>query len=336
MGQVEEKLSSGTSEQQCLEIDAINCTATSTIDDISLSIDGIYLTLDLPSDATDRIHQFIAEAKKEPWNGIQPRHSRFYEAGFRAYLNEVLNWEPSGASAFVCETGAKRPGAKNTAFRWNPSKCASMMVAGTVFHDYLGIPAAHLLDATVSGIDLALDIPHARVDGQAISYPKMTLTENRFSAGRTMYLGAKSGKTRIVIYDKKAEMVAANSKLGTHLGELKEPIPSHDLLRIEIRLKPSSTILLKELEALSNPFQNVRVHSRPTNLTDLEDSRFDLARYEGLPRAVSKFPPAAKKAFYRKLKKAGGPKWWVPEAAWSKQYPPLIDNFVLPLATYSA
>lgn len=332
MGQV-------VSDSQCGSASAVNCPEpTATVAEARLSIDSIYLTVDLPAEATERIHKFIAEIPKSskviPQYPFQARHSRHYEAGFRAYLNDLLVWEPSGGSAFVCETGPKRPSAKNTIFRWNPAKCDSLSIAALVFDNYLGLYPACLLDSTVSGIDLAVDIPGARVDDQAISYPKMQLVENRFSSGRTMYLGALSGRTRIVAYDKKAEIVSSNSKLGTYLAELKEPVPAHDLLRIEMRIRPSPAPLLSDLVGLANPFLKLRVHARPQDLTRLEDIAFMLARHEGLPRAcaLARFTGAERKAFWRKLAKAGSPGWWHPEAIWESQFPSLAAEFLGPFA----
>jgi hypothetical protein len=328
------------SDSQSASASDVNCTAPTitAVAEARLSIDSIYLTVDLPAEATERIHEFIADIPKSskiiPAFPFHTWHSRHYKAGFRAYLNDLLAWEPSKASALVCETGPKRPSAKNTIFRWNPAKCDSLSVAAIVFNDYLNLSPAYLLESTVSGIDLAIDIPGASVDDQAISYPKMQLVENRFSSGRTMYLGALSGRTRIVAYDKKAEIVSSNSKLGTYLAELKEPVPAHDLLRIEMRIRPSPAPLLSDLAGLANPFLKLRVHARPQELTRLEDMALALARHEGLPRAMAlaQFTGAERKAFCRKLGKAGSPAWWHPEGIWESQFPSLAAEFLAPFA----
>lgn len=178
-----------------------------------------------------------------------------------------------------------------------------------------------------------------RVDDQALSYPQMRLIENRFNSGRTMYLGGKSGATRIVAYDKRAEIHASNSKLGTYLEEFKEPVPLHELLRIETRLKPrqlldqASPLGLLELINMPNPFSKLRVHAVPKNLARAELLAITLARHEGLSRVLdlATFTPAEAKSFLRKLKKAGAPSWWRPEQMWEQQFPVLIHNFLMPL-----
>jgi hypothetical protein len=320
------------SEQQPKCSDAINCTGP-IVDELRLSIDGIYLNVTLEENMVERIKLFVEKTlpalQSDNSSAGQPRrwHQRRYTHGFIAYLNDALKWEPIGATRFHCATGPKSAGYKNTHFNWNPAKCDSAFVAGIIFDGYLNIPPSVLLNSTVSRIHLALDVPKARIDDQAFSWPKMTEVENRYSKGRTMYLGARAGATRIVIYDKRAEIHKSNSKLGTFLAPLHELVPAHELMRVEIRLKPSMPLV--ELVTLANPFATLAVQGRAADFTPLEDSRFDLALHEGFSRATSIFNPAEKKAYTRKLKKAGGPSWWEPEPVWEQQFPLLVDAFLM-------
>src|ERR1700722_9339126 len=215
---------------------ATDCKILAGVEDVRLSIDAISVNVDLPSTMKAKIEKFayaigthVAEGSGKYKNPFHRFSDRFYTTSLKAYLNDLLAWEPTGASAFVCQTGSKRPGSKNTRFAWNPSKCDSVTVAGIVFDGYFNIPPTCLIDATISSIHLAADIPHAKVDAQAFSYPQMRHTKNEFSAGRTMYLGVKSGKTRIVAYDKRQEIKEANGKLGRNLAEIKEPGPIQDV-----------------------------------------------------------------------------------------------------------
>ena len=341
---MEAKSATLSSTVASIETNAIDCTIA-TVDDVRLSIDAISLNIDLPPNWITRVDEFINDFSKDvPHGAAKYKNSfhriydRYYRTGFRAYLNDLLAWEPTGASAFVCQTGSKRPGSKNTRFYWNPSKCDSATVAGIIFDGYLNIPADCLINSTVSSIHLAADIPKARVDDQAFSYPKMRVIENWFSSGRTMRLGIKSGKTGIVVYDKRDEIKASNSKLGTFLAELKEPVPTHDLLRIEVQLKPTSLLNpalpmgLMELITLPNPFSKLGVHAVPAHLNRDERLALTVARYEGLRRALylAEFTPAEQKSFLRKLQKAGSPIWWKPEQLWEQQYPLLIDDLLTP------
>jgi hypothetical protein len=340
VGQIEQGLVDLSSANTFFEAGAANCKVTTTVEDVRLSIDAISLNVDLPPDMVARIDEFIKEFTSQGASKYKtPFHRHFdrnYKTGFKAYLNDLLAWEPTGASTFVCQTGSKRPGSKNTRFAWNPSKCDSATVAGIIFNDYLDIPPTCLMVATVSSIHLAADIPNVRVDDQAISYPQMRRTENKFSSGRTMYLGVKSGKTRIVAYDKREEIKASNSRLGAYLAEIKEPVPPHDLLRIEAQLKPSSLLdhalpmQLPELIDLPNAFSKLKLHAVPSNLTREERLTLSLARYEGLKRAVhvAELTSAEKKAFIRKLQKAGSPIWWKSQQIWEQQFPLLIHEFL--------
>jgi hypothetical protein len=326
-----------------LGVSANNSTSGFALDEVRLTLDGVGLSVDLTPNMIARIDEFInsgpeGDLQSTPYykKPFRKCHTRHYRTGFRAFLNNVLAWEPTGASAFVCETGSKRPGTKNTRFSWNPSRCDSVDVAAIVFNDYLQIPSTCLNDSVVSSIHLAVDIPNARVDDQAFSYPKMRLTENKFSAGRTMYLGMQYGETRFVAYDKRDEIIKSNSKLGAFLGALKESVPHHDLLRIEAQLTPKTLsgypMHISELIDLHNPFLKLRVHAIPNTLSRDEKLALYLARYEGLRRArhVAQFTSGEDKAFLRKLGKAGAPSWWKPEQIWEQQFPPLIDNFLTP------
>ena len=344
MGQIDSKSVVDSVATEVQEADEISLIGAN-LDDVRLSIDGLSLNVDLPPEMVARIYKFVNEMSTYVPQGAaiykNPFHrfyDRYYGTSFKAYLNNLMAWEPTGASAFVCQTGSKRPGSKNTRFSWNPSKCDSATIAGIIFDGYLNIPADCLIDSTVSSIHLAADIPKARVDDQAMSYPKMRVVENRFSSGRTMRLGIKSGKTGIVVYDKRDEIKASNSKLGTFLAELKEPVPTHDLLRIEVQLKPTSLLNpalpmgLMELITLPNPFSKLRVHAVPAHLNRDERLALTVARYEGLRRALylAEFTPAEQKSFLRKLQKAGSPIWWKPEQLWEQQYPLLIDDLLTP------
>jgi hypothetical protein len=342
VGQIGQGLVDLSSAKPFLEAGAAHCKISTTVEDVRLTIDAISLNVDLPAEMVARIdgfiNQFTSQGASKYKNSFHRHYDRNYRTGFRAYLNDLLAWEPTGASTFVCQTGSKRPGSKNTRFAWNPSKCDSATVAGIIFNDYLDIPPTCMMGATVSGIHLAADIPNAEVDDQAFSYPQMRRSENKFSSGRTMYLGVKSGKTRIVAYDKREEIIAANGKLGTFLAGIKEPVPPHYLLRIEVQLKPSSihdhasSMGLPELNDLPNPFAKLRLHAVPTNLTRDERLALTVARYEGLRRALhlANFTPAEEKSFLRKLKKAGMPNWWKPQHIWEKQFPPLVQEFLTP------
>jgi hypothetical protein len=326
----------------------INCKTNTTVDDVRLSIDFISINVDLPPEMVALIEKFISDIAKNTSAGetkhTSPFHryyDRYYRSNCKAYLNNILAWEPTGASAFICQTGSKRPDAKNTRFAWNPSKCDSVTVAGIIFDGYLNIPPSCLLDATVSCIHVAADVPKVRVDDQAISYPKMRRVENRFSGGRTMYLGVQSGHTRIVAYDKRNEIKSANAKLGNFLSEIKEPVPAHELLRLEVQVKPHSLVdfalpmTVSELGDLPNVFAKLKVHSVPANLERAERLAVMLARHEGLRRAVevAEFSSAEEKAFFRKLAKAGPPSWWKPETIWTAQFPSLAQKFIAPFMT---
>jgi hypothetical protein len=95
-----------------LQFNAINCTDGPTIDDVRLSIDAISLNVDLPSISIAHIEQFVHEISDGTPKYKTSFHrfkDRFYMTGFRAYMNDQLAWEPTGASAFVCQTGSKPP-----------------------------------------------------------------------------------------------------------------------------------------------------------------------------------------------------------------------------------
>jgi hypothetical protein len=275
-------------EHQAMCSDVIIYTGP-TVDELPLSIDGIYLNVQLEENVVERIRCFVDKKLLKCDNSTagQPRrwYTRRYTHGFYAYLSDSLKYEPIGTTKFHCATGPRVAGCKNTHLNWNPAKCDSYYVA-SIMEDYLQIPAGDLLDATVSRIDLALDVPKARIDDQAFSWPKMQQVENRYSNGRTMYLGARAGATRLIIYDKKAEIHQTSKKMGSYLEHLHEPVPVHDLMRIEIRLKKLS-MPLSELITLPNPFVKLAVQVRATDFTPLESSRYDLALHEDLARASS-------------------------------------------------
>jgi hypothetical protein len=317
--------------------DAIDCTGP-TVEELRLSIDGIYLNVEFEDDIVDRIRSFVDKTlptmKNDSHVAASPTRwfQRRYTHGFLAYVRDLLKWEPVGATRFHCATGPTSAGYKNSHFHWNPSKSDSTFVAGIILDGYLNIPPHALFNSTVSRIDLALDVPKARIEHQAFSWPKMRQVQNWYSNGRTMCLGAMAGATLIEIYDKRAEIQKSNSRLGSFYAPFHEPVPAHALMRIEIRLKKLSIPLL-ELPTLTNPFTKLGVHIRPKDLSRLESSRFDLMLHEGLARATSIFTPSERKAYARKLKKAGGPIWWKPEHLWAQQFPQLMDAFLSPFTS---
>jgi hypothetical protein len=269
--------------------------------------------------------------KAAPFHAISG--GRNYQRGCRIFLNSALAYERTGASAFVCQVGAKRPGMRNTRFSWNPATVDSEDIAALVFgpNGLFNINSALLYGANISQLDLAVDVPGLRVDDVLPSYGKLRCTENRFgSGGRTLYLGARSGDTRVRIYDKRPEMIASNRKLGAYLAELHEPVPEHDLLRLEVSLRDCGQF--DKLHEMNNPFLAMRVHMCPPELSQLELATVRLARYEGLATAfkAAKFSNAQKKALVRKLAKRGTPDWWRPKELWPQQFPALTGRLVGP------
>lgn len=328
------------------ENNAINFNHAIPINKIRLSIDAITLNINLPPEMIKKIQKFVDDIKKhvnDPSGKYKtpfhPYLRRFYTTGFRAFLNELLAYEPTLATAFTCLSGSNRPGSKNTLFHWNPGKCESAIVAGLIFNDYLDIPSSCLMHSTISSIHLAVDVPKVKIDELAFSYPKMQAVENQFSNGQTQYLGVKKGKTRVRVYDKRAQIIYLNGKIGMYLADIKEKVPADDLLRIEIELKPMSMLDhalpmgLMELYQLPNVMSKLRVHAMPPNLLRVERLALRLARYEGLVTAISaaQMNPAEKKTFLTKLKNCGTPSWWNPTEMWAQQFVPLIDKFLKPL-----
>ena len=79
----------------------------------------LFHTIDLHDSHVAKIKAFIGEIAKTVSGGKPaPFHSMRggwnYEAGFRAYLNELLAYEKTGATAITCQTGAKRSKTENS------------------------------------------------------------------------------------------------------------------------------------------------------------------------------------------------------------------------------
>src|SRR5688572_18207086 len=111
---------------------------------------------------------------------------------------------------------------------WNPH-------AEEVFARRLGIDPRCIWSAGISRLDLAVDVPGVRVDQCIFRFGKSRCARSYIGGdGETRYLGSRSGHRQFRGYDKRPEIIESNRRRGSWRQSLQAPVPSDEVLRLEI------------------------------------------------------------------------------------------------------
>lgn len=287
-----------------------------------LLIDHISITLDLPDDAQFLLQHWIKKAES-PCRRIRYRP---YRHGLSVPFNLSMTPHCPGGPELRVFTGAHFDGVANTKMAWCPDQMTSAEVSYLTLVVNVGIDPALFFEARISRIDLALDVPGIRPDDLLLSYGKCRIEQNYLVGGRTRNLGARSGDVQVRCYDKRAAMRHNN---GKRPSICKEPVPDHDLCRIELQLRRPS-VRFCDLPQLTNPFKQLRIHSFPAPADVWDRLILRVARYEGLKSALAQldWTPHKKRQYLRALTQRCQLEWWDAEQLWAEQFPALAENLI--------
>jgi len=168
--------------------------------------------------------------------------------------------------------------------------------------------------AKCTRFDATVDVHRIDIMELLVSYSGMQLNRLFCKGGRfeTVEFGRYDGDKRVVVYDKRAEVIHWNEKHA-----IKKPVPSSPTTRIEIVLRPSRTFAA--LADISNPFSGLSVLTTPS-LSEAATLPFRLfvkvAQLGGLQQALLGLPESTRKGFKAVLAKSSC-SWWNPDTIWS-------------------
>lgn len=162
----------------------------------------------------------------------------------------------------------------------------------------------------VTRIDLAADFPNLRMEDIYL-FPSQGVTSKQYYRNgklESVRLGKPTGN-HTLIYDRKAKRVAKKKDWKGKVG-----------LRVERRLL-NPNIMLKEIESLDCPFQELAAVSRHIEKPDFEKKAYiwdfvmDACEVRGLSAALARLPQD-KRTAYRKYLKSAKASLWELDTVW--------------------
>lgn len=283
-----------------------------------LICDKLTLTCELPSHLHQHIIKNFKQEKAKHYGGY--KYSSWIDGLTMTPPPYSKNDEEKHTGAFIqCKPYSSDVGFLRIDF--NPATVDITHLKNAVTINYLNHPELdfnYILEhGKVTRFDAAVDIAHEQVGDMFYYYPKIQYTEVHTKSGRTEYLGGKIKPSKwIVIYDRLPAIKANNYK--KYYDPLKQlAVPTHDVMRVEIRLFPK--IPFSSLAGLKNPFAPLIVSAPSTGYKDdpLWDLFLALARFEGAQAALGRLSKSRKEKFVKRLK-AAQTKWWDPDKIWGQ------------------
>lgn len=257
---------------------------------------------------------------KEAGYPCWPASRKRYKTG----LNVVVDNQTLGTMRVHCDPWAANIGFFRAEF--NPAKL-DLGEAKLLLQMLLGESwAAIVCKARVTRIDPAVDIKNILVDDLLVQYPQMHRSRVFCNSGRmeTYELGCPEGERQITVYDKRAKIIADNSK-----KLIKAEVPPQPLTRCEVMLRPE--LSFTALAELANPFAKIKVQDcAPLPQVDDELLRLFLrcAQLSGLQDALLILDMPTRQKMRKKLEAAACP-WWNPEEIWIG-WLPVLDMLTAP------
>ncbi len=287
-----------------------------------LFCDKISLTIQIPFED----HHFVVDALKG--EHAYPSSSYRFNKTLNINKKNIASHyaDSSGDTTLRIKADPLNPTLNFLRFEWNPEKADTEMLTLTVEHF---LPPSMtfsklMTQAIVTRLDLAVDV-NIRLDRLLVYSKRKSWSKVIAHSGRTLYLGTEESSCCLCIYDKAAEMKAKNKKKCT---DLKEAIPTTAVTRIELRLKPKTSLF--QLLEMANPFADLVVLAYPSEVlaNPLASQTLRLARHEGMDAALKGLPTAERKKM-RAILKPIEVAWWDPKAVW-EQVPGVLATLANP------
>ena len=284
-------------------------------------IDKLAITFNVPESQVQSIASRLTAIRKEKYAAYSKNVN--YQVGTNIWLNEHSIQERATSSCVKVHTLPKFAGHRSCRVEWNPSKIPTEIVASVALQNYLGIDPSLVGQGIVTQLDVAVDVDNVQINDILFHVPKFRLFKNIISSGMTRYIGGRTGRRYYCCYDKRAEIIAHNTRVywDTH----KQPVPDHPRMRVEARLSPR--VFWSELDQIENPFGIMQLRQFSTcTAADGVPGQYlrmvlALARHDGLNAALStldKKTRALMKKMILDAQECCG--WWCPEKLWTGFY----------------
>jgi len=315
-----------------LPISPTNKNIPKQIQVMPVIIDKIVITIDIP--VQDR--KMIIERMKDEsaYRGGSPRYNNLLTLPLSEVCLPYLNADKTGDTCLRIEADPRNPTYNFMRFEWNPAKVDVFQIVSAIEHfipplwKYEDI----LTKAKITRLDITIDLLNIRIDKllfYSIQKLKTAVWNNSSSkGGRTLYLGGNRSQKCFCIYDKAALIQLKNAQ---KVPELKEDVSTEAITRIELVLRPNTTMTLLDIPKMKNPFLDLKVYGYPVG-PSFEDDLFvqtiARARYEGISKALRALSLSNRKK-YLVMMKAYEKGWWDPADIW-KQMPNVVDSLIHP------
>lgn len=253
-------------------------------------------------------HQHLEQTVKDLGSQAMPYKRRPYKKGVKVYQGEypsqmmmVIQWEPIHSGVAFLRVD------------FNPSKADTAHVFN-VLNEVLPDGWADVLTRAVfTRFDAAVDVQGVMPHQLLAYYPKKTVSRIHCKSGviETMYIGTAEAANRVVVYDKRLQVMEMNKKFN-----LKLPLPKAATTRVEIRMKPD--VQADGLVGLENPFENLLLRQYsllPKDGPELWRTFVALVQFRGAQDALLVLDQPTRDKFRATLK-AVPCNWWRPEKLW--------------------
>lgn len=280
--------------------------------------DKLSITCDIPHLQQNMVFNNIKNHEGSHQNNIYHASTNIQKIKkiFPPYIKPI----PDAMTSALLQCKPKDKSNKFLRLEFNPSKVdvndLSVMLAQFI-PDNIGYQYI-LENGIVTRIDFAVDVAREVVNDFLFLHPQIQNTETYHSknkSGSTVYLGATTSERRFRIYDRVPSIRSENLKIKFSIK--KEPIPKFDVMRIELILKPKTTLGNFFAEG-KNPFEKLDVISPKGSGDDLWTLFLALARFEGAQAAMGRLSPKNKDRF-KSFMDNRQVWWWKPEKMWAMQ-----------------
>lgn len=273
----------------------------------------------------ERFTEYVKEEPKARFN------SRLYTVGIRLPGAEAYQYDTSNQTSITLEVGPK--GKNSTQFQcrleYNPAKVPPSYIL-TMLQDIFDIDyMSHVMAGRVTRLDLAVDIS-VPLDELLFDAKKFSTTENKYSSGRTLYIGGIVSPLMFRIYDKGAEIKTKNKNADN--PTLHELVPTSAITRVELVVKPKAGI--ETLLSLANPFMKLRIFHvgelKKIQANDVKKMFLLNAQHVGVYPARMHLSQTGLKEIDSFLSSAPVA-WWQPDHLWKEHYPNALNPILFPL-----
>jgi hypothetical protein len=292
-----------------------------------LFIDKLSMTLHVSDSEKMKVMADFVEVIDSFYGG-KLWESKNYHRNKKVYIDDEY---------ILFQCGPKQKGSNWFRVEYNPAKVDPAEVATLVD---LVIPGGYqelIKYGRITRIDFAINVKWLKVRDLYFYYPSLSVSKISLKSGsiQSAYLGSDDGVNQFVFYDKVAEIMSKNNKLGQLY---KKEVPMQPLTRVEWRYRPKLICTFDNLlKGTKNSYEKLSlcmVTDVPkVPATDYEATIrqvFELGKYVGLQQALFAVPKHQRKMVKEKILKSGLSYWWQPAILW-KTLPGAIAQIVNPV-----